>query len=67
MPDVVPGGDGQTVSLVTLAVVALRTGRPLRQVALLATETGMRHEIEDWFTPVPPEPPAPSAAAAPPR
>lgn len=65
MPEVEPG-DPPTVSLVTLAVVALRTGRTLREVALLASETGMRHEIEDWFSPDPQEPPAPSASAAPP-
>ncbi|MFK4099815.1 caspase family protein [Streptomyces sp. NPDC019531] len=51
---------GTSVSLVTLAVVATRTGRALREVALLATQAGMRHEAETWFSP------APSAAATPP-
>lgn len=65
MPDLVPG-ENPTVSLVTLAVVALRTGRTLREVALLATETGMRHEIEDWFTPDQSASAGASAAATPP-
>ncbi|MDN0194166.1 caspase family protein [Streptomyces sp. S.PNR 29] len=45
--------DDPPLSLVTLAVVALSTARTLREVALKATELGMRHEIEDWFAPDP--------------
>ncbi|WP_037819918.1 caspase family protein [Streptomyces sp. NRRL B-3229] len=65
MPDVSLGG-APTVSLVTLAVVAVSTGRALREVALLATQMGLRHEIEDWFSPAPPGNAGSSAAATPP-
>ena len=57
-----------SISLVTLAVTALRAGRTLREAALTATELGIRHEAETWFTPAPEEPPVDaSAAAAPPQ
>ncbi|GAA2481902.1 HD domain-containing protein [Streptomyces longisporus] len=58
--------DAPPLSLVTLAVVGLSTGKTLREVALTAARLGMRHEIEDWFTPEPEERPAPSPAATPP-
>ncbi|MET9965170.1 caspase family protein [Streptomyces sp. NPDC006356] len=53
-------------SLVTLALVAMRAGKSLREVALRATEWGIRHEVETWFTPAAAELPAPSASATPP-
>ncbi|MFI7410520.1 caspase family protein [Streptomyces sp. NPDC049627] len=56
----------RSVSLVTLAVVAMRAGKSLREVAMRATEWGTRHEAETWFTLAAAEPPAPSACATPP-
>ncbi|MGW0822085.1 HD domain-containing protein [Streptomyces sp. NPDC002845] len=64
---------GPWISLVTLATVALEIGMPLRDVALKASEIGIRHEAETWFTPERAEPTestapqaAPSASATPP-
>lgn len=57
------GPDGRTVSLVTLAMAAMRAGTSLRAAALLATELGIRHEAETWFSAAPNEPAAPSGAA----
>ncbi|MEV7190812.1 caspase family protein [Streptomyces sp. NPDC093510] len=42
---------GTRVSLATLASVAMRLAVPFHDVALSATELGMRHEAEDWFSP----------------
>ncbi|MGW5868739.1 HD domain-containing protein [Streptomyces sp. NPDC055239] len=39
------------VSLATLASVAMRLSMPFHDVALSATELGMRHEAETWFSP----------------
>ncbi|MDH6569550.1 hypothetical protein M2160_004571 [Streptomyces sp. SAI-117] len=55
-----------SVSLVTLAVTAMRAGTSLREAAETATALGVRHEAETWFTPAPEESPAPSAVATPP-
>ncbi|MFJ8538796.1 caspase family protein [Streptomyces sp. NPDC093591] len=70
----VPYLDGPSVSLVTLAVTAMRAGTSLREAAETATAIGIRHEAETWFSPAPTEPDATSAdavrppsAAAPPR
>ncbi|MFJ4784335.1 caspase family protein [Streptomyces sp. NPDC088794] len=56
--------DDLSISLVTLALTAMRAGKSLREAAEKATAMGIRHEAETWFTPA--EPPAPSAAATPP-
>lgn len=58
--------DGASISLVTLAVTAMRAGASLRTAAETATELGIHHEAAPWFTPAPAEPPAPSASATPP-
>ncbi|MHC3469158.1 wHTH domain-containing protein [Streptomyces sp. 7R007] len=58
--------EGATVSLVSLALTAMRAGRTLRETALTATGLGIRHEAETWFTPAEEERSAPSAAATPP-
>ncbi|MGW2568645.1 HD domain-containing protein [Streptomyces sp. NPDC001537] len=58
--------EGSSISLVTLALTAMRAGTSLREAAKTATELGIRHEAETWFTPAPEEPAAPSAAATPP-
>ncbi|MFD8813272.1 caspase family protein [Streptomyces sp. NPDC059627] len=55
--------EGPSMSLVTLILIAMRAGKPLREVAETATAMGIRHEVETWFIPEPTEPPAPSAAA----
>ncbi|KOX03478.1 caspase family protein [Streptomyces sp. NRRL B-3648] len=60
------GPDGRTVSLVTLAMAAMRAGTSLRTAALMATELGIRHEAEGWFTDGASAPAAPSGVAAPP-
>lgn len=62
-----PLPDDPPISLVTLAVVAMRTSKSLREAALRATELGIRHEAETWFTPAPTEPDDHSAAATPPQ
>ncbi|MCX5246906.1 caspase family protein [Streptomyces sp. NBC_00201] len=58
-PRPAPTPDDPPLSLVTLAVVGLSSGTTLREVALTATRLGIRHEIEDWFTPASEESPAP--------
>ncbi|NEE09108.1 hypothetical protein G3M58_21960 [Streptomyces sp. SID7499] len=59
-PSVTRPGD-PSISLVTLAVVALSAAKTLRETALKATELGIRHEIEDWFPgPENPSPPVPT-------
>ncbi|PAZ13344.1 hypothetical protein CLM62_25995 [Streptomyces sp. SA15] len=69
-PDRIPAlrstrpSDGAWISLVTLAVTAMRAGMSLREAAKTATALGMRHETETWFTPPGQDPSAPSAAAA---
>lgn len=63
MPTALPGSE---LSLVTLVIVALRSSRTLREVADLATEMGIRHELETWFSPPPSAPVDASAAATPP-
>jgi hypothetical protein len=68
-PSLIPtdiAGSEASISLVTLVVVALRSGRTLRKVAELATEMGIRHELETWFSPPLSEPVDASAAATPP-
>ncbi|MEU1401413.1 hypothetical protein ABZ471_03430 [Streptomyces sp. NPDC005728] len=60
------GRDSRTISLVTLAMAAMRAGSSLRAAASMATELGMRHEAETWFSEPPGEPAAPWAAAVPP-
>ncbi|WP_030341956.1 caspase family protein [Streptomyces sp. NRRL S-1022] len=60
------GPGGPTVSLVTLAMAAMRAGTSLRTAALMATELGIRHEAEGWFTDGASAPAAPSGVAAPP-
>ncbi len=42
---------GLCVSLATLASVAMRLSMPFHDVALSATELGVRHEAETWFSP----------------
>ena len=59
----VPDGAAPSLSLVALAVVALRAGKSLREVALRATGMGIGHEAETWFIPAPKTPAAPSVAA----
>lgn len=67
IPDATPAmPPDPSCSLVTLALVAMRAGKSLREAALRATEWGIRHEAETWFTPAEAEPPAPSASATPP-
>ncbi|MFF7736116.1 caspase family protein [Streptomyces sp. NPDC007984] len=63
VPAFTPDPDDPPLTLVTLAVVGMSAARTLRETALKATELGMRHEIEDWFTASEnpsPESPAPS-------
>ncbi|MEU2771463.1 caspase family protein [Streptomyces sp. NPDC007162] len=62
----VPDHAAPSLSLVTLTTVALRAGKSLRDVALRATDMGIRHEAETWFTPEPTEPTVPSVVATPP-
>ncbi|MFI0937745.1 hypothetical protein [Streptomyces sp. NPDC021020] len=52
-PDVrLPTVPGHTsVGLAGLCAVAFRNRRTLREIALLATRLGMRHEAESWFGP----------------
>ncbi|MDH6489206.1 caspase family protein [Streptomyces sp. SAI-127] len=61
-----PPAPEEEISLLTLAVTAMRAGKSLREASQMATALNIRHEAETWFTPAPEEPPAPSAAAVPP-
>ncbi|MEV5874167.1 hypothetical protein AB0L75_08045 [Streptomyces sp. NPDC052101] len=61
--------DSRQISLVPLAVAAMRAGTSLRVAAAMATELGMRHEAETWFEtpgPAPTRPAGPSGVAGPP-
>ncbi|MFJ3307748.1 caspase family protein [Streptomyces sp. NPDC086549] len=48
-------GSGAEVSLAELASLAVRLGRPFREVALEASRHGFRHDAQDWFEEAEPE------------